>query len=46
MRPRALGGMRSPATGVNVAWKGWATSVWANQNGKWVTVFYQASTAK
>ena len=34
------------ATGMNVAWKGWATSVWANQNGKWVTVFYQASTAK
>ena len=34
------------ATGVNVAWKGWATSVWAHQNGKWVTVFYQASAAK
>lgn len=33
-------------TGQNIAWKGWATSTWARQNGKWVTVFYQASTAK
>ena len=34
------------ATGVNIAWKGWVTSVWARQEGKWVTVFHQASTAK
>jgi len=33
-------------TGVTVDWKGYSTSVWARQNGKWVTVFYQASTAK
>jgi|SRR5579862_6210561 hypothetical protein len=33
-------------TGVTVDWKGYSTSVWAHQNGKWVTVFYQASTAK
>jgi hypothetical protein len=33
-------------TGVTVDWKGYSTSVWARQNGKWVTVFYQASSAK
>ena len=33
-------------TGVSVQWKAYATSVWARRNGKWQTVFYQASTAK
>jgi len=33
-------------TGVSVEWKAYATSVWARRNGKWQTVFYQASTAK
>ena len=33
-------------TGVSVQWKGYATSTWARRNGKWETVFYQASTAK
>ena len=33
-------------TGVSVQWKAYATSVWAKRNGKWQTVFYQASTAK
>ena len=33
-------------TGVSVEWKGYATSVWARREGKWKTVFYQASTAK
>jgi hypothetical protein len=27
-------------------WKAYATSVWARRDGKWQTVFYQASTAK
>ncbi len=33
-------------TGVSVPWKAYATSVWARRNGKWQTVFYQASAAK
>lgn len=33
-------------TGVSVQWKAYATSIWARRNGKWQTVFYQASTAK
>lgn len=33
-------------TGVSVEWKAYATSVWARRDGKWRTVFYQASTAK
>ena len=33
-------------TGVSVDWKAYATSVWARRDGKWRTVFYQASTAK
>jgi hypothetical protein len=33
-------------TGVSVDWRAYATSVWARRDGKWQTVFYQASTAK
>ncbi len=33
-------------TGVSVEWRAYATSVWARRNGKWQTVFYQATTAK
>jgi hypothetical protein len=33
-------------TGVTVDWRAYATSVWARREGKWQTVFYQASTAK
>ena len=33
-------------TGVSMQWKAYATSVWARRNGKWQTVFYQASNAK
>jgi hypothetical protein len=33
-------------TGVSVQWKAYATSTWARRDGKWQTVFYQASTAK
>lgn len=33
-------------TGVSIDWKAYATSVWARRDGKWKTVFYQASTAK
>jgi hypothetical protein len=33
-------------TGVSVDWKAYATSVWARREGKWRTVFYQASAAK
>ena len=33
-------------TGVSVQWKAFATSVWARRDGKWQTIFYQASTAK
>jgi len=33
-------------TGVSVEWKAYATSVWARREGRWRTVFYQASTAK
>jgi hypothetical protein len=33
-------------TGVSVQWKAFATSVWARRDGKWQTMFYQASTAK
>ena len=33
-------------TGKTFAWRAWASSVWARRHGKWVTVFYQASTAK
>lgn len=33
-------------TGVSVDWRAYATSVWARRDGKWKTVFYQASTAK
>ena len=33
-------------TGLTVDWKAFATSVWARRDGKWKTVFYQASTAK
>jgi len=32
--------------GISVEWKGYATSVWARRDGRWKTVFYQASTAK
>ena len=31
--------------GLSFKWKAYATSVWARRGGKWVTVFYQASTA-
>ena len=33
-------------TGISVDWRAYATSVWARRDGKWKTVFYQASTAK
>ena len=33
-------------TGVSVDWRAYATSVWARRDGRWKTVFYQASTAK
>jgi len=33
-------------TGVSVDWRAYATSVWARRDGKWKTVFYQASTTK
>jgi hypothetical protein len=33
-------------TGVSFPWKAYATSVWALRGGKWLTVFYQASTAR
>lgn len=33
-------------TGITVDWNAYATSVWARREGKWKTVFYQASTAK
>jgi hypothetical protein len=33
-------------TGQSIDWKAYATSVWARRDGKWKTVFYQASTAK
>jgi hypothetical protein len=33
-------------TGVSIDWKAYATSVWARRDGKWKTVFYQASTTK
>ena len=33
-------------TGISVGWKAYATSVWAKRDGKWKTVFYQASRAK
>jgi hypothetical protein len=32
--------------GKSFKWQAYATSVWARRAGKWVTVFYQASTAK
>jgi hypothetical protein len=33
-------------TALSVDWKAYATSVWARRDGKWQTVFYQASTAR
>jgi len=33
-------------TGKSFRWKAFATSVWAQRNGEWKTIFYQASTAK
>jgi hypothetical protein len=33
-------------TGKSFPWKAYVTSVWARRQGKWTTVFYQASTAK
>lgn len=33
-------------TGKSFAWRAYVTSVWARRQGKWTTVFYQASTAK
>ena len=33
-------------TGESVQWKAYATSVWTRRNGKWQTVFYQASIAR
>jgi hypothetical protein len=31
--------------GVSFPWQAYATSVWVQRDGKWQTVFYQASTA-
>lgn len=31
--------------GISFPWQAYATSVWVHRNGKWQTVFYQASTA-
>ena len=32
--------------GVTFPWKAYATSVWTRRGGKWLTIFYQASTAR
>ena len=32
--------------GLSFSWDAYATSIWAYRDGKWVTVFYQASTAQ
>ncbi len=33
-------------TAKSFRWNAFATSVWAQRNGEWKTIFYQASTAK
>jgi len=32
--------------GISFPWEAYATSVWVHREGRWQTVFYQASTAK
>jgi hypothetical protein len=32
--------------GISFPWQAYATSVWVRRDGKWQTVFYQASTAQ
>ena len=32
--------------GLSFPWQAYATSVWVRRDGKWQTVFYQASTAQ
>lgn len=32
--------------GLSFPWQAYATSVWVNREGRWQTVFYQASTAQ
>ena len=32
--------------GLSFPWQAYATSVWVRRDGKWLTVFYQASTAQ
>jgi hypothetical protein len=32
--------------GLSFPWQAYATSVWVRRDGRWQTVFYQASTAQ